>query len=265
MKSPFPGMDPYLERHWRDVHTKLIAYASDELNQRLPGDLIARAEERMAVEVEADGASSSYRRMLARDVRVFEAVEDLSAVSAADGGVALAPFRLTLLTEPKVERFIEIIDIRGGERLVTVIEWISPSNKGHELAAFIAKRDELLAGGVNFVEIDLVRDGDWGRLLGLYCPVNAVSAFRAVLRVPGNPVEIYLHPFFLREPLPTINIPLRAGEPPCKLPLQPLIDLAYRNGRYDRTLDYSRPCEPALDANDGAWADELLRGAGRRS
>ena len=27
MASPFPGMDPYLERHWRDVHLSLIAEA----------------------------------------------------------------------------------------------------------------------------------------------------------------------------------------------------------------------------------------------
>jgi hypothetical protein len=25
MKSPFPGMDPYLESRWSDVHPKLIA------------------------------------------------------------------------------------------------------------------------------------------------------------------------------------------------------------------------------------------------
>ncbi len=27
MPSPFPGMDPYLEAHWRDVHAGLIIYA----------------------------------------------------------------------------------------------------------------------------------------------------------------------------------------------------------------------------------------------
>ena len=27
MKSPFPGMDPYLEVRWGDLHTRLIVYA----------------------------------------------------------------------------------------------------------------------------------------------------------------------------------------------------------------------------------------------
>jgi hypothetical protein len=256
-------MDPYLERHWRDVHTKLIAYASDQLNQGLPEDLIARAEERMAVEVES--GDGTHRRSMAPDVRVFEVIEDLSmTATAGGGGLALAPFRLTVLTEPLIERFIEIVDIRGGERLVTVIEFISPTNKGDGIKAFIDKRNELLGGGVNVVEVDLVREGNWRRLLGHPCPAKAESVFRAVLRLPGNLADVYLHPFPLREPLPSIKIPLRANEPPCNLSLQPLLDQAYRNGRYSRTIDYRRASEPPLDGDDAAWADELLRSAGRR-
>ena len=26
MNSPFPGMDPFLESHWRDVHTSMMTY-----------------------------------------------------------------------------------------------------------------------------------------------------------------------------------------------------------------------------------------------
>jgi len=50
MKSPFPGMDPYLEAHWLDVHSRLVAYAADALNEVLPETLVARMEERVAVE-----------------------------------------------------------------------------------------------------------------------------------------------------------------------------------------------------------------------
>jgi hypothetical protein len=48
MKCPFPGMDPYLERHWGDVHSDLIAQTRTTLNGELPPDLIARTEERVA-------------------------------------------------------------------------------------------------------------------------------------------------------------------------------------------------------------------------
>ena len=50
MKSPFPGMDPYLERHWLDVHGSLNLYIRDELQPQLPADLAARMEESVYVE-----------------------------------------------------------------------------------------------------------------------------------------------------------------------------------------------------------------------
>jgi hypothetical protein len=41
MSGLFPGMDPYRERHWRDVHTRLIAYTADALQEQLPDNLVA--------------------------------------------------------------------------------------------------------------------------------------------------------------------------------------------------------------------------------
>ncbi len=35
MKSPFPGMDPLLERNWQDVHSRFMVYASTQLNRQL--------------------------------------------------------------------------------------------------------------------------------------------------------------------------------------------------------------------------------------
>ena len=67
MKSPFPGMDPYLEEHWGDVHHRFITYACDQLQELLPGDLRARVEERVFVE-----ADIPVRRVFVPDVRVYE-------------------------------------------------------------------------------------------------------------------------------------------------------------------------------------------------
>ena len=50
MPSPFPGMDPYLEAHWRDVHARLIIYACDALQGVLPTPLRARVEESVLLE-----------------------------------------------------------------------------------------------------------------------------------------------------------------------------------------------------------------------
>ena len=53
-KNPFPGMNPWLEEHWGDVHTRLTTYACDQLQPRLPSGLRARIEEYVAVESEDD-------------------------------------------------------------------------------------------------------------------------------------------------------------------------------------------------------------------
>src|SRR3954454_5777316 len=68
MKSPFPGMDPYLEQHWEDVHTRLIGYIADALQPQLSEDLIARMEEKVYVEDTDDGEM----RLRRPDVRVVE-------------------------------------------------------------------------------------------------------------------------------------------------------------------------------------------------
>src|SRR5579872_6216298 len=54
LKSPFPGMDPYLEQFWPDLHASLIIYTRDQIEEQLPATLIARVEERIVLEVEED-------------------------------------------------------------------------------------------------------------------------------------------------------------------------------------------------------------------
>ncbi|MBI2190795.1 MAG: DUF4058 family protein [Planctomycetes bacterium] len=43
MKSPFPGMNPCLEMHWGDLHTRLILYACDQIKGQLPPGLRVHA------------------------------------------------------------------------------------------------------------------------------------------------------------------------------------------------------------------------------
>ncbi|MBI4607089.1 MAG: DUF4058 family protein [Planctomycetes bacterium] len=258
MESPFAGMDPYLEPHWLDVHTKLVTYAADELNRVLPETLVARTEERVAVESDWDGG-----RRIGSDVRVFSPAS--ADPTAGGSGVAVdAPFKLVLELDPVIERFIRILDASG--RLVTVIEFLSPTNKsGQGLEAYREKRSELLAAGVNLVEVDLVRQGDWRALLRPHvCPRDALATYRVTIRTPPG-VAVYFFPARLRDKLPDVPVPLRPGDPRVVLPLQRLVGELYSNGRYGLTLDYGQPCDPPLKGDDAAAAEELLRRAGKRS
>jgi len=260
MKSPFPGMDPYLEPHWLDIHTSIMAAARQALNRQLPEDLIASVEERVAIESE-EGPQHEF----GPDVRVFEppAVETMSVEVV--GGTATARYRLLAQIDPITERFIRVVQA-GSERLVTVIELLSPTNKCSDgLQAFRSKRAELLASGVNFVEIDLVRAGNWRALLRPhYCPRKAVTLYRVTSRIPSDPAAVLLEPISLRVRLPKIPVPLRRNDPQVELDLQDLLDETYTTGRYGRRLDYRRELSPPLDEGDAAWADALLRAAGKR-
>ncbi len=257
MTSPFPGMDPYLESHWLDVHTKLVAHAADMLNERLPEDVVASTEERVSVE----SSDENREQQFYPDVRVFQPGGGVIATTfdVEPGGVIAADMKLVLQIEPMTERYIRIVQT-GSERLITVIEFVSPANKiGRGLKEFRAKRRGLLAAGVSFVEVDLCRTGDWEELLHpWHCPPRGLSTYRAIIRVPGDPQAAYLYKFSLRESLPSIPIPLRPKERMVTLDLQPLIERAYVGGRYGRRLNYGIPPEPPLEGDDAAWAASLL-------
>lgn len=264
MNSPFPGMDPYLERHWGDVHGSIITYAKDALQLQLGGSLVARMEER--VYIEDDDALRKQLRI--PDVRIVEmGISDIPLQPV--GGVAVAePFVIEVLAEEVTESFIQILDLSEGGRVITVIEFVSPSNKLFKAAkkSYKKKQEECLDAQTYLVEIDLTRAGTRELLVNdhelpeLKRGEYLVSVYRASNGKFGRREGYGLK---LRERLPGIRVPLRGSDPDIVLDLQMLIDRAYAGSAYGRTLDYNQECDPPLDT-DAAWADQLLRSAGRR-
>src|SRR5437660_12516901 len=115
MKSPFPGMDPFLERHWEDVHTRLIGYVADALQPQLSEDLIARMEEKVYVEDEGE------TRLRRPDVRI---VENPTPWHPKGGDMSTAvldePIYLEPVGDPIRQRSVQIYD-SVGHRIVTAI------------------------------------------------------------------------------------------------------------------------------------------------
>lgn len=227
MKSPFPGMDPYLEIRWRDIHLTLVVHASGVLNRRLPIDLRSRVNERRFAEFS-------------------------SHLHSADDRMC--------------QRFIEVIDIACGGKVVTNIEFVSPTNKrpgeGREL--YLRRQQEMISAEVNLVEIDLTRSGR--RELTMpedEMPAAARTTYIACVRHGSNRRRFEVYPMPLRNRLRAIRIPLRPTDPDAAIDLQVLVDLDYEEGRHD-DIDYSVATMPPLTGEDEAWADQLLRDAGKR-
>jgi hypothetical protein len=211
--------------------------------------------------VESEEPADPIRRY-GPDVRVFEPGSSDQRDSIA---TVTAPFKLVVDLDPIADRFVRIIR-PDNEQLITVVEFLSPTNKtGRGLEKYVQKRADLIEAGVNVVEIDLNRFGDWREVLRPHiCPPQALAAYRATIRLGGRREAAYLYPLSLRKPLQPIPIPLRPTDPQVNIDLVALIDETYESGRYGRTIDYTRPADPPLVAEDEAWADQLLRAATRR-
>ncbi len=87
-------------------------------------------------------------------------------------------------------------------------------------------------------------------------PMPPGDYYALVARAQRRPnCDVYA--WSIRQPLPTIPIPLKVGDPDVRLNLVDSFALAYQRGRYGRTIDYSRPLDLPLDPEDRAWAEQI--------
>ncbi len=156
------------------------------------------------------------------------------------------------------EAFVEIYEMTPEQRLVTSIEVLSPSNKhpgteGWEL--YQRKRQSLLLGDVNLVEIDLLRSGQRMPMLDSW-PESPYTML--VARAKRAQLCRVWEAHFQR-PLPSLPVPLAKPDPDVRLDLQPMIDSIYQRSRYERSIDYDKPLTPPLDAAAAAWLEQQLK------
>lgn len=257
MPSPFPGMDPWLEHPTRfaGLHSQLVTYAVELLQPLLlsRGYFVA-PNERVWVEeskrdILLDGAVMQWRH---------ETTPASISVVEADKSVKVRKFK-SEYRQP----FLEIFG-NEGRKLVTGIEFVSPTNKskseGRRL--YRAKQIELQAAGVNLIEIDLLRRG---RSIVLAQPGLTESLhpwnYLVCLWRAHEDEDFELYPIQLRARLPRVKIPLKPGEDEPTLDLQAVLDKAYDAGPYRVSVNYRKPPVPSLPLEDREWAQQLLAGA----
>lgn len=256
MKNPFPGMNPWLEDYWRDVHAKVLVYACDQLNGELPPGLSARVDERLAIDDETEKA-----RHYLPDVAITESWDRPAGPALGLGGQTVTAAEPVVVDySQEVLRHVEIVDSRA--HVITALELLSPTNKeeGEARANWRRKRFDYLRGGINVVETDLLRGGAWAlpdRSLLKPVPPGRVFHYVGVTRPPRfTRCEFYVIP--LRERLPAIRVPLRRTDLDAALDLQVLIDQCYERGRYASIIDYTHPPHPPLPDEEAAWVKEIL-------
>jgi hypothetical protein len=141
--------------------------------------------------------------------------------------------------------------------VITVIEVLSPINKrmGKGRLDYETKRAMILSSFSNFVEIDLLRQGQ-------PMPIQDHSG-RSHYRILVSPQEkrpqADLYCFNLPDPIPCFPLPLRSGDRLPTVNLRPLLDGIYDRSGYSFVIDYSQPAVPPLAAADAAWVNQWIR------
>ncbi len=251
MRSPFPGMDPYLEHPslWPDVHNRLIAAVADDLSPRLAPGYYVRLERRTYL-LKPDDLAFVGRP----DIAVLDAQtpQPRRALPLAEGGVVEV---ILAMPDEVGESYLEVHEVMTG-RVVTVMELLSPANKLYAKgrAEYELKRWDITRSRTNLVEIDLLRAGKPMPTQGR----RVESDYRILVSRATTRPRALLYPFNLRDRIPTFSLPLLPGDEEPPVDLGAIFHALYERARYDLSLDYSQSPVPPIRDEDAAWAAEQI-------
>jgi hypothetical protein len=255
-------MDPYLEDsvYWWGVHAKLIGGLHDALNRALPPGYFADIDEHVWLQ-----AGDNEERMLLGKPDTFVTYSNGAQSRKKRGSAAVAVLEPTVRSVlPKGRRhkqkFVKIV-APDHATVVTVIEVLSPANKGSSRAQYLAKRDEYFGAQTNLVEIDLLRDGERMPMGRPSAPGGDYYIF--VARAEEFP-KACVWQFTVRDAIPPVPVPLKSADGDVVIELQRLFTQIYDLSRYAKRIDYSAPAVPPLRAMDAEWAADLLKSAARK-
>ncbi len=263
MPSPFPGVDPYIEAQgfWAGFHSRFMTYCGDALNEVLPEHYVADLGEN----VDLMDISRNEMKKIVPDVLVSKegrrsiAASRLAKIAA--GTAILEPVKIPL---PQIE--VEVrslwIEIRRIEKRVPValIEVLSPTNKtGDGFYEFNRKRRATIRQKVHLVELDLLLKCN---RLPMDRTLPPGDYFALVSRWEERP-QADVYAWTIRDPFPSIPIPLSRPDPDILLDLAPVFATAYERCRYASRIDYSIPPSTVKKPADRAWAERTAKAARR--
>jgi hypothetical protein len=153
------------------------------------------------------------------------------------------------------------IQVPKSRKAVTIIEFLSPTNKGAGRKQYLDQRRHDLTSSANLLEIDLHHQGSRVPMARKLPPG---SYFVLLSRAEKRPTtEVW--PIAIHEPLPVVPVPLLKGDPDVPLNLQEAFAKVYNEGGFDLVVDYRQPPDVELSSEEAAWLDQHLRSTGLRS
>jgi hypothetical protein len=256
MPSPFPGMNPYLERPsvWRDFHGRFISALNEALAPQI-GPLFSVHVER---ELFFHERSSDSPILVKRPNRRRDSAEDDKSNSSRGTGPLNSPCRITVNMDFDIDEHLFLTVKNGQERSpLAVIETISPSLKepGPDREQYLAKRRRLLHSHATFVEIDLLRGG-----LKMSPAETSACDYSVIVSHYRDRPFGGCWPIMLHERLPIIPIPIGDPVSLAHLDLQEILHTVYDQACYKDTIYQGLTDLPLAEA-DRVWAEELAKHA----
>ena len=141
-----------------------------------------------------------------------------------------------------------------------MIEVLSPTNKvGEAQGKYLQRRRATIRRRLHLVELDLLLRGE---RLPMGGPLPPGDFYALVSRAEERP-ESNVYAWTIRDPLPTIPIPLAPPDADVRLDLARSFTTAYDRGRYPTLIDYDGPPATLRKPADRAWAERTAKAARR--
>lgn len=252
MPSPFPGMDPFIEaQEWTDFHARFINALSDRLTPGLRPRYTTRIERRVYVESVGD------KQSIVPDVTITASQRETNPLGSgfesslgSNVATSIAPVECPLAMPLEHRESYLVIRNRENQRVVTVIELLSPANKrsGTGRDVYLEKRSEVLASRTNLIELDFLRTG---QRMPMAAPLPTGDYFALVCRRGRINADVYAWP--LAHKLPVIPVPLDRDVAEVPLDLQQVFETTFERAAYEDTLRYSDPLTPPLSEHQQVW------------
>lgn len=242
-RSPFPGMDPYLED--REFFAGFHHALAEEIRQHLNAQIGPKYYADVEIYSVSQDVLIGYTHQIYPDVGVFEPAPGIGGTPRVTGQASVAPIqRAIVLEQPTRARSVRIYFTETGE-FVTAIEILSPVNKrGEGLEEYRKKRRELLKSQTHLVELDLLRGGTRPavELEDLNLDTDYVLIVNRAQDSATRVSEIW--PLALNQLFPILPVPLREPDPDATLNLDEIFRFIYPRAGYGWRIDYTQPIPP---------------------
>ncbi len=253
MKSPFPGMNPWLEGYlWPDVHNHLARVFAELLAPKIAPKYVARID----IATIMDNDPDSEIGITYPDVEILQNRNMVQEPVMAYGNLTITEPTFVMPFKLPIEVRIPIVEVRdtANNKLVTAIEILSPVNKRNpNLTAYREKIDDLHKKGIHILEIDLLRRG-----IRPFTSQKSTGQYQMMLlRAKTNKAAIWS--VNIQDSLPILPVPLLAPDPDVPLEIGKAMAIIFERSLYHLSINYGeKPAPPAFSDADWQWIKSVV-------